>query len=246
MRHFIPCRTTIDAIELAKLFLGRLCSCMAGQRLLFRIGDLSLLLCFRDRYAAGWELSDECLQHFTPRRTVRPNGWMQVSNNTSGCLLIINRMIGYSGYPLLNLLQIMAYLSERSIPCSLQFRVWIPGCHWQKRQHRNGTNDHWMRTKFKLRCNRFTNICGLRWDWAKSCRKKERIEDAYLHPIYKLDLRFDWMLAMSEQLDQPGNWIGNDWDLSRCVGKYPCTHMSWSCLRQYKFIEFNPFRFWIW
>jgi len=69
------------------------------------------------------------------------------------------------------------------------------------------------------------------------------IKDIYLQPIYNLDLSCGWMLVLYKPLIELRSWIGSACDLFRCVNKCRLLHMSWNCLRQFEFIEYNLFRF---
>jgi len=101
----------------------------------------------------------------------RPIKWMLVWNNIFGFLWTINRMTGCSGYPLQSLLRIMEYPSQRSVLHFLQFKAWFDKCPFQGSQHRSEINNAWMRIKFKLRCNRFLNICWLKCDGVRRYKK---------------------------------------------------------------------------
>ena len=146
---------------------GKLYVCVACQRLLVRIGDLSLLQLFGDRYVAGWKLSDECLWRSIHRHMAIPNRWIPGWNSTSVYLLVINRMIGCSRHPLLSSPWTLEYPNLRSVLRALLFRVRVnEGRIPEKQQYREINDGTWW-TKFRWQCDKIRSTCGLRWDGLK-------------------------------------------------------------------------------
>jgi hypothetical protein len=54
IHHFIPCHTTIDALDWLGYSSKRFYDFMVYQRLLFRTEDLSLLELSEDKFPDGW------------------------------------------------------------------------------------------------------------------------------------------------------------------------------------------------
>jgi len=226
-------------------FYVRLYVIMGYQQQSFRIEVLSSLQPSGVKYAVVLGLIDRCQQCSTLRQLAKLNEGMPVWNSTCECLLVISKMIGYSGFPWLSLLQITGYQRQLSVPHSSRFKERILGCHSQENQRGNRIINAWMLIRSKPQCNKFRNTSEWQWDGVRIYRNKPQIEDRFLHPIYRKVPGFRWVPNMYDLPDLLGSWIGKGLDRLRFFAEYLHMHTNWNFLHQYESIESNPFRFWI-
>lgn len=226
LRRFICCHTTMEASELAVLFLWVVVCLNVLMLTIVLDREPQFPSIFWGQVCDSEGIDQTMWMPFRPQTTDKRNEWMWVWSWTWRFLLTISRMTGWSGCLWLNIGQIMGRQNWHSVHHVSQFKHVIPRCHPSPNEWRSHTNNAWMEIRFRQLFNKSMSISEWKWGETRQCRKKKRIENKFQHQISRRNHRCGWMPDIFKLQNPRGSWIWSGYGCIRLSVGYPHLLMS--------------------